>query len=147
MQICKWINYFLKPHNKQLNQYCLNFTIFLPKRKVFKKWFSFGLGRVGSRVNPFLLQVKEIGFELGIFRVGSGFELFCHVYNQAYWYQFFLCSYGLWSSTCWEDTTNSWLMFDVESWLMFVDDVALLPCFAAKIWGLLSRGCEIKEKK
>ena len=38
MQLCKCINCFLKAHNKQLNQYCLNFTIFLPKKKKsFKK--------------------------------------------------------------------------------------------------------------
>ena len=37
MQLCKCINCFLKTHNKQLNQYCLNFTIFLPKKKSFKK--------------------------------------------------------------------------------------------------------------
>ena len=92
IQLCKCINCFLKSHNKQLNQYCLNFTIFFTqKKKVLKKWFGFGSSRVNpqkkgveSRVNPFLLQVKEIGFGLGIFRVGSGFELFCHVYNQAY---------------------------------------------------------------
>ena len=47
MQLCKCINCFLKTHNKQLNQYCLNFTIFFTKKKVFKKkvWV-----RVGSRV-------------------------------------------------------------------------------------------------
>ena len=84
MQLCKCINCFLKTHNKQLNQYCLNFTIFFTKKKkVLKKWFGFGSGRgsgrvdphktrVGSRVNPFLLRVKKIGFGLGIFRVGSG---------------------------------------------------------------------------
>ena len=38
MQLCKCINCFLKIHNKQLNQYCLNFTI--TKKKVFKKWFG-----------------------------------------------------------------------------------------------------------
>ena len=47
MQLCKCINYFLKAHNKQLNQYCLNFTIFFyPKKKVLKKWFGFRSGRV-----------------------------------------------------------------------------------------------------
>ena len=72
IQLYKCINCFLKTYNKQLNQYCLNFTIFLPKKKVLKKLFELGLGRVdlqktrvGSRVNPFLLRVKKIGFRSG----------------------------------------------------------------------------------
>ena len=44
MQLCKCINCFSKAHNKQLNQYCLNFTIFVIKKKSFKKWFGFGSG-------------------------------------------------------------------------------------------------------
>ena len=44
MQLCKCINCFVKPHNKQLNQYCLHFTIFLSKKKVLKKWFGFEVG-------------------------------------------------------------------------------------------------------
>ena len=45
MQLCKCINCFSTAHNKQLNQYCLNFTFFfLPKKKVLKKWFGFGSG-------------------------------------------------------------------------------------------------------
>ena len=37
MQLCKCINCFLKPYNKQLNQYCLNFYYFFyPKKKVFR---------------------------------------------------------------------------------------------------------------
>ena len=70
MQLCKCLNCFLKTHNKQLNQYCLNFIFFNPKKKKsFKKWFGSSLvsGQVGSRVNPFLLHVKKIGFGLGIF--------------------------------------------------------------------------------
>ena len=47
MQLCKCINFFLKAHNKQLSQYCLNFTIFLPKKKSFKKN---GSGWVRSQV-------------------------------------------------------------------------------------------------
>ena len=45
IQLFKCINCFLKPHNKQLNQYCLNFTIFFftQKKKNFK-WFWFGFG-------------------------------------------------------------------------------------------------------
>ena len=49
MQLCKCINCFLKPHNKQLNQYYLNFTIFLPKKESFKKMVWVWVGsRVGS---------------------------------------------------------------------------------------------------
>ena len=40
MQLCKCLNCFLKTHNKQLNQYCLNFIFFNPKKKSFKKWFG-----------------------------------------------------------------------------------------------------------
>ena len=79
MQLCKCINYFLKAHNKQLNQYCLNFTIFFfYQKKSFKKIVRVGSGQVdlqktwvGSWVNPFLLRAKKIGFGLGIFWVGS----------------------------------------------------------------------------
>ena len=45
MQSCKCIYYFLKLYNKKLNQYCLNFIIFLPK--IF---FLNGSGRVAGRV-------------------------------------------------------------------------------------------------
>ena len=58
MQLCRCINCFLKPHNKQLNQYCLNFTIFLPQKKKFLKN---GSGWVRSQVNPFLFRVKKSG--------------------------------------------------------------------------------------
>ena len=85
MQLYKCINCFLKAHNKQLNQYYLNFTTFFTqKKKVLKKWFKFGSGwvdlqktRVGSRVNPFLLWVKKIEFGSSIFLVRSeNFDLF-----------------------------------------------------------------------
>ena len=73
MQLCKCINCFLKPYNKQLNQYCLNFYYFFyPKKKSFKKMVRVQVGltrkkkkkkqtnkRVGSWVNPFLLRVKK----------------------------------------------------------------------------------------
>ena len=70
IQLCKCINCFLKPHNKQLNQYCLNFTIFFFTQKKKKNLNGFGSGlglgrvdpqkpRVGSRVNLFLLHVKK----------------------------------------------------------------------------------------
>ena len=77
IQLCKYINCFLKAHNKQLNQCCLNFIIFFTKKKkVLKKWFGFESGqvdpqktRVGSWVNPFLFQVKK---KSGSDRVGLG---------------------------------------------------------------------------
>ena len=87
MQLCKCINCFLKTHNKQLNQYCLNFTIFfLPKKKkVLKKWFE--SGRVGSQKDtcqvmgqPIFTSGLKIGFRLGIFQVESkNSDPFCHV--------------------------------------------------------------------
>ena len=49
MQLCKCLNYFLKAHNKQLNQYCLNFIIFLTKKKVLKNGLSHRLGWVGPQ--------------------------------------------------------------------------------------------------
>ena len=49
MQLCKCLNYFLKAHNKQLNQYCLNFIIFLTKKKVLKNGSSHRLGWVGPQ--------------------------------------------------------------------------------------------------
>ena len=89
MQLYKCTNYFLKPHNKKLNQYCLNFTIFLPKKKKFLKngsgsgWVDPQKTRVGSHVNPFLLRVKKSGLDRVFFgsgRVGSeNFNPFCHV--------------------------------------------------------------------
>ena len=43
MQLCKCINCLLKTHNKQLDQYCLNFTFFFSqKKKIFKKGFGSG---------------------------------------------------------------------------------------------------------
>ena len=49
MQLCKRLNYFLKVHNKQLNQYCLNFIfIFTPKKKVLENYSGHG----SSRVDP-----------------------------------------------------------------------------------------------
>ena len=44
MQLCKCINCFLKTHNKQLNQYCLNLTIFFTKKKSFKKMVRVRVG-------------------------------------------------------------------------------------------------------
>ena len=59
MQLCKCINCFLKTHNKQLNQYCLNFTIFFIK--IFFLNGS-GSGRVTSRVG---LTHKKHGLSYG----------------------------------------------------------------------------------
>ena len=79
MQLCKYINYFLKPHNKKLNQYCLNFTIFLPKKKSFKKMVQVRVGLTrkkqgsGHRLTRFCFGSKNqvwIGYFLG--RVESG---------------------------------------------------------------------------
>ena len=44
MQLCKCLNCFLKTHNKQLNQYYLNFIIFFYQKKVLKN--ALGLSRV-----------------------------------------------------------------------------------------------------
>ena len=44
MQLCKCINCLLKTHNKQLDQYCLNFTFFFSQKK--KKFKKKGSGRV-----------------------------------------------------------------------------------------------------
>ena len=46
MQLCKCLNCFLKTHNKQLNQYCLNFIFFNTKKKVLKN----GSGQVVCQV-------------------------------------------------------------------------------------------------
>ena len=86
MQLCKYIDCFLKVHNKQLNQYCLYFIyfFFLHKKKVLKKnGSSSGRAdptktRVGSRVNPFLLRIKKIKFGSNIFQVESGQEIVAH---------------------------------------------------------------------
>ena len=92
MQLCKCINCFLKTHNKQLNQYCLNFTIFfLPKKKCLKKWFKFGLGcRLGRITSQIVFASGKKKSSSGRFfffwdRVGSGrigsenSDPFCHV--------------------------------------------------------------------
>ena len=62
MQLCTCINCFLKTHNKQLNQYCLNFTIFFTQKKVFKK-----MAPVSVRVR---LTCKKHGSSQPVF--GSG---------------------------------------------------------------------------
>ena len=72
MKLCKCLNCFLKTHNKQLNQYCLDFTIFFyPKKKVLKKWFGFGSGHGSGQVTgqPVFASGKK---KLGSGRVGSG---------------------------------------------------------------------------
>ena len=51
MQLCIWLNCFFKAHNKQLNQYCLNFTNFFTKKKSFKKIIRIRVGYY--RVNLF----------------------------------------------------------------------------------------------
>ena len=61
MQLCKCINFFLKTHNKQINQYCLNFTIFFTQKKKFKK-NGWGSSRVVCRVG---LTRKKHGSDHG----------------------------------------------------------------------------------
>ena len=76
MQLYKCLNCFLKAHNKQLNQHCLNFIFLFYQKKSFKKWFGVrsgwpakNMGRVMSQ--PVLLRVKKIEFGSGIFQVES----------------------------------------------------------------------------
>ena len=45
MQLCICLNCFLKGHNKQLNQYCLNFIIFFYQKKKVLKMVRVGLTR------------------------------------------------------------------------------------------------------
>ena len=85
MQLCRCINCFLKPHNKQLNQYCLNFTIFFtPKKKSFKKmvWVRVGLTRKNTG-QPIFASGQKNRVRVRYFsgRVGSeNSDPFCHVY-------------------------------------------------------------------
>ena len=76
MQLCKCINCFLKAHNKQLNQYCLNFTIFFTKKKKFlKNGSGSGLGRgSGHGSTRFCFGSKKNRVRVGYFSgwVGSG---------------------------------------------------------------------------
>ena len=76
MQLRKWLNSFFKAHKKQLNQYCTNFTIFLPKKKSFKKIVRVRVEssrvdpqktQVESQVNLFLLCVKKFWVRVGYF--------------------------------------------------------------------------------
>ena len=74
MQLCKYLNCFLKAHNKQLTNIVF-ILFFLTKKKVLKN----SSGQVDSqktwvesRVNPFLLRVKKIRFRSGIFWVELG---------------------------------------------------------------------------
>ena len=73
MQLCTCINCFLKAHNKQLNQYCLNFTIFFTqKKKVFKKMVPVSV-RVGltckkhGSSQPVFASGKKNGVQVGYF--------------------------------------------------------------------------------
>ena len=104
MQLCKCINCFLKSHNKQLNQYCLNFTIFVIKKKKFLKNGS-GSGqvdpqktRVRTRVNPFLLRIKK---KNNWVRVGSGRV-------RKFW-PVLPCLLAVHNNFIFSSTTNSWL--------------------------------------
>ena len=91
MQLGKCINCFLKTHNKQLNQYCLNFTIFTQK-KFKKNGSSRGSGRVdlqkkhglGHGSTCFCFKSKKSGSHqvfFGLDRVRlENSDSFCHVY-------------------------------------------------------------------
>ena len=68
MQLCKCLNCFLKTHNKQLNQYCLYFILFLTKKKVLKNGLS--SGHVRGQVK--LTRKKH----------GSGHESTCFALGQ-----------------------------------------------------------------
>ena len=83
MQLCKCINCFLKAHNKQLNQYCLNFTIFFTKKKkVLKKWFGFGLDWPAKNTGRVTGQPVFASGQKNRVWVGSkNFDPFCHVYK------------------------------------------------------------------
>ena len=85
MQLCKYIDCFLKVHNKQLNQYCLNLIFFFYPKKSLKKKYGSSSGQVdptktqvGSQVNLFLLRIKKIRFRLNIFQVESGQKIVAH---------------------------------------------------------------------
>ena len=77
MQLCKCINCFLKAHNKQLNQYCFNFTIFFTKKKSFKKMVRVRVGLTrkkhgsGHGSTRFCFRSKN-RVQVVFFRVGSG---------------------------------------------------------------------------
>ena len=75
MQLYKCINCFLKAQNKQLNQYCLKFTIFLPKKKKFKKKNGSGSSRVASWV--------------GLTRKRHGSIHFCFGSKNQVWVKYF----------------------------------------------------------
>ena len=89
MQLCICINCFLKVHNKQLNEYCLNFTIFFNPKKEKRKKNGSGLGRVVGRLakntsqvtgQPVFASSQKIKFGSGIFWVRSeNSDPFCNV--------------------------------------------------------------------
>ena len=94
MQLCKCINFFLKTHNKQINQYCLNFTIFFTQKKSFKKmvgvqvescvgsgWPAKNTGRIMGQ--PVFASGQKNRVRVGYFSGWVGLENsypFCHVY-------------------------------------------------------------------
>ena len=79
MQLCKYIDCFIKVHNKQLNQYCLNFFFFFTQKKVLKKNDS-SSSRVMSQ--PVFASDQKNRVQIKYFsgRVGSeNCGPFCHV--------------------------------------------------------------------
>ena len=79
MQLCKYFNCFIKAHNKQLNQYCLNFILF------FLNGLGSGRVRLTCKIHGsshrsicFCFRSNKIGFESGIFRVRSSRIRMCN---------------------------------------------------------------------
>lgn len=67
MQLFKGFVCFLKAHDKEVNQCCLNFIIFYQKKFLKKVWVGLtSKKRVESLVILFLLQVKKFGFGFGL---------------------------------------------------------------------------------
>ena len=69
MQLCKCLNCFLKSHNKQLNQYCLNF-FFFQKKKVLKNGSSWGRVRLTRKKHRSSHRSTRFSFESK--KLGSG---------------------------------------------------------------------------
>ena len=122
MQLCKCINFFLKTHNKQINQYCLNFTIFFTQKKSLKKmvrvqvescvglgWPAKNIGRITGQ--PVFALGKKNRVRVGHFSGWVGLEnsyLFCHVYlsssSEICIWVFSLFALSHRESLCWGET-------------------------------------------
>ena len=69
IQLCKCLNCFLKTHNKQLNQYSLNFIIFFTQKKVLKK--CSGSGQVTGQ--PVFASSQNNRVWVRFFELGQNF--------------------------------------------------------------------------